>query len=105
MNRGDPAFEEALSRNKLSHFVDQGYDLKGVVQAGANDGEEMENFIRMGVEHLIAFEPLTSAFNILKERYGDKVECFQFGLHDDNKKATLHVTAIDGKGSSIFDTN
>lgn len=104
MNRSLPTFYEAEERNKLSHFTTQGYDLNGVVQAGANDGEEIENFIRMGVDHLIAFEPLSSAFQILEDRYGDKAHCFQLGLHNSNKMAELQVTAIDGKGSSIYDT-
>lgn len=103
MNRNLPGFYEAEERNKLSHFTVQGFDLNGVVQAGANDGEEIENFIRMGVENLIAFEPLTSAFNILQERYGDKAHCFKLGLHNTNGPATLKQTAGDGKGSSLFD--
>lgn len=103
MKRELPGFYEAEERNKLSHFTVQGFDLNGVVQGGANDGEEVENFIRMGVDHLIAFEPLTSAFNILQERYGDKAHCFKLGLHDTNSVGTLQCTAGDGKGSSLFD--
>lgn len=103
MKRELPGFYEAEERNKLSHFTTQGFDLNGVVQAGANDGEEVENFIRMGVENLIAFEPLTSAYDLLNSRYGDKVACFKLGLHDTNSTAELQVTAGDGKGSSIFD--
>lgn len=103
MKRDLPGFYEAEERNKLSHFTVQGFNLNGVVQGGANDGEEIENFIRMGVEHLIAFEPLTSAFNILQERYGDKAHCFKLGLHDTNSMGTLQCTAGDGKGSSLFD--
>ena len=104
MKRDLPGFYEAEERNKLSHFTVQGFDLNGVIQAGANDGEEMENFIRMGIDNLIAFEPLTSAFDILQERYGDKVACFKLGLHDADKMETLQVTDIDGKGSSIYET-
>ena len=104
MKRDLPGFYEAEERNKLSHFTVQGFDLNGVIQAGANDGEEIENFIRMGIDHLIAFEPLTSAFDILNERYGDKAHCFKLGLHDTNRMADLQVTDIDGKGSSIFET-
>lgn len=103
MNRNLPTFYEAEERNKLSHFTVQGFDLNGVVQAGANDGEEIENFIRMGVEHLIAFEPLHSAFILLSDRYGDKAHCFKVGLHNKTAPAKLKVTAGDGKGSSIFD--
>lgn len=103
MKRDLPGFYEAEERNKLSHFTTQGFDLNGVIQGGSNDGEEIENFIRMGIDHLIGFEPLTSAFNILDERYGDKAHVFKLGLHDTNKMATLKATDGDGKGASLFD--
>jgi FkbM family methyltransferase len=108
MNRNLPSFAEAEARNKLSHFTVQGYELNGIVQGGANDGEELENAIRLGVEHYLAFEPLPDAFKQLLQisipddyRY---TYCMA-GLHDKDQIAKLHVTAIDGKGSSIFETN
>ena len=104
MNRNLPTYEEAEAHNKLSHFTVQGYDLNGIVHAGANDGEEMDSAIRMGIENLVAFEPLPSAFDILSGRYGHKVHCYKLGLHNKDTKATLQVTAGDGKGSSIYET-
>lgn len=104
MNRALQTYDAAEERNKLSHFTVQGYDLNGVVQAGANDGEEIDNFIRMGVEHLIAFEPLIDpAFMTLNKKYGGSAACFNIGLHDRNTMAKLQITAGDGKGSSIYD--
>lgn len=105
MNRSLPTFDEAEAHNKLSHFTVQGFDLNGIIHVGANDGEEMENAIRLGIENLIAFEPLSSAYEILEERYGDKVICVPIGLHNEDTTATLQVTAGDGKGSSIYETN
>lgn len=107
MNRNLPTFYEAEERNKLSHFTVQGYDLNGIVQGGASDGEEFENAIRLGVEHYIAFEPLQAAFAKLSEipvpeEYN--YEAWAFGLHDENTTAQLQVTLGDGKGSSIFET-
>lgn len=102
MNRNLPGFYEAEERNKLSHFTVQGFDLHGVIQGGANDGEEVENFIRMGVEHLIAFEPLSGPFELLK-RYSPPAHIFKLGLHDTNRMATLKATDGDGKGASLFD--
>lgn len=106
MNRQLPTFNAAEERNKLSHFTTQGFDLNGIVQAGANDGEEMENAIRLGVEHYIAFEPLKSAFDKLAEiSVPDTYYLSQIGLHNENKTEVLKVTDIDGKGSSILETN
>ncbi len=107
MNRNLPTFYEAEERNKLSHFTVQGFDINGIVQGGASDGEEFENAIRLGVEHYIAFEPLESAFDKLwRIPVPDHYDyyCYQLGLHDKNTTLPLQVTAVDGKGSSIFET-
>lgn len=109
MNRSLPTFDAAEERNKLSHFTVQGYDLNGIIQGGANDGEEMENAIRLGVEHYVAFEPLQSAFDLLLKNDYEHTpleydyHLVQLGLHDKNQEAELKVTAGDGKGSSLFD--
>lgn len=107
MNRSLPSYDEAEQRNKLSHFTVQGFDLNGIVQGGANDGEEMENAIRLGIEHYVAFEPLTSAFEKLQQipiPEGYSYHLYKTGLHNVAKSAKLQVTAIDGKGSSIYET-
>lgn len=105
MNRNLPTFNEAEERNKLSHFTTQGFDLNGIVQAGANDGEEMENAVRLGVDYYIAFEPLKSAFRrLLKHDVPTTYARIQLGLHDKDTTADLQVTDIDGKGSSIYET-
>jgi FkbM family methyltransferase len=115
MNRALATYDEAEGRNKLSHFTCQGYDLNGVIQGGANDGEEIESFLKMGVEYLVGFEPLSSAYKVLDKNidhwlslYGitpAQLEIYMIGLHDKNEKQKLYVTDIDGKGSSIFETN
>lgn len=105
MNRLLDSFEEALSRNKLSHFVDQGFDLKGIVQGGANDGEELENAIRLGVEYYIAFEPLPSAFEkLIAIPMPTTYYCEQLGLDNYDGVGTLSYTFGDGKGSSLLET-
>lgn len=106
MNRNLPTFDAAEERNKLSHFTTQGFNLNGVIQGGANDGEEMENAIRLGVENYVAFEPLQSAFEKLAripipENYNYNL--IQLGLHDKDDLALLKVTAGDGKGSSLLE--
>lgn len=105
MNRALSTYEEAEAHNKLSHFTVQGFDLNGIIHVGANDGEEMENAHRMGVEHLIAFEPLKSAYDLLVANCGAYTTCFDIGLHNEDTTAELYVTAGDGKGSSILETN
>lgn len=111
MNRSLPTFDAAEERNKLSHFTVQGFNLHGIVQAGAHNGEEMENAMRMGVEHYIAFEPLKSAFEDLVETQhaaGDPYEDYwlvNIGLSHYDHVGLLNVSAGDGKGSSLLAVN
>lgn len=109
MNRALPTFNAAEERNKLSHFTVQGFDLNGIIQGGANDGEEAENAIRLGVEHYVAFEPLKSAYDDLVtnlhmagSHYHD-YHTYQLGLDNFDGPAQLKVTAGDGKGSSLYE--
>lgn len=104
MNRNLPTFNEAEARNKLSHFTVQGFDLHGIVQAGAGDGEEMMSALAMGVEHYIAFEPLHSAFlALMRHDVPPTYIRVKEGLHNKSKSAILKVADGDGKGSSMMD--
>lgn len=114
MNRSLPTFAEAEARNKLSHFTVQGFDLNGVVHAGTNDGEEIYNYIRFGIDHIVGFEPLRSAFHLCRRNcdiwtkefdYKGRIDLAIFALDDYNGEAMLNVTAGDGKGSSLFMPN
>ncbi len=111
MNRSLPTFAEAEARNKLSHFTVQGFDLNGVLHAGTNDGEEIYNYMRFGIEHVLGFEPLRSAFQLCKTNvenwrrelsYIGQIELANYALSDWEGEDTLKVTAGDGKGSSLL---
>jgi FkbM family methyltransferase len=115
MNRALPTFAEAEARNKLSHFTVQGFDLNGVIHAGANDGEEIYNYMRFGIDYIIGFEPLLAAWqlchdNIKKWKSELNVSpkmaiCFPIALDNFNGHAELNITAGDGKGSSLLRPN
>lgn len=115
MKRDLVSFNEAEERNKLSHFTVQGFDLNGVIHGGANDGEEIHNYIRMGIDWIIGFEPMSGVYEKLEEDcirwpgelgiYPKQLRMFKLGLHDKNGPATLHRSVGDGKGSTMFDVN
>lgn len=115
MNRNLPTFEEAEGRNKLSHFTVQGFDLNGVIHGGANDGEEIHNYIRMGIDYIIGFEPMTGVFEKLQEDcirwpgelgiYPKQLNVYKQALHNKNTIELLHRSVGDGKGSTLFDVN
>lgn len=116
MNRSLPTFDEAEQRNKLSHFTVQGYDLHGVMHGGSHDGEECYNYLRMGIDYIIGFDPLESAFKQFGENMQQWIKelgrapaqwfGFQLALGNKNSSAVeLQVAAGDGKGSSTMDAN
>lgn len=115
MNRALPAYEAAEERNKLSHFTVQGFDLNGVIHGGANDGEEIHNYIRMGIDYIIGFEPMTGVFEKLQEDcirwpgefgiYPKQLNVYKEALHNFNGILPLHRSVGDGKGSTLFDVN
>lgn len=115
MNRSLPSFVEAEARNKLSHFTVQGFDLKGVIHAGANDGEEIHNYIRLGIDYIIGFEPMSGVFEKLQEDcirwpaeigiFPKQLNVYKDALHNINGSMDLHRSVGDGKGSTLFDVN
>lgn len=47
-------------------------EIKGVIHIGAHFGQEFEIYEKLGIENLIFFEPMPNAFEILKQRLGNK---------------------------------
>lgn len=105
MNRNLDTFAAAEQRVKISHFTQQGFDIQGVVHVGAHDGEECGYYLQMGIERVIAFEPLDSAIKVLRERY-PAVVAKRIALGNKIiRKAQLHIAGGDGKGSSFLKVN
>lgn len=115
MNRALPGFYEAEERNKISHFTTQGFDLNGVIFGGANDGEEIHNFIRMGVDYIIGFEPVSQVYKKLAKDvhkwpnelniHPKQLLVYPNGLHNTDEYRYLFLTAGDAKGSTLMDVN
>ena len=62
------------------------YPIKTVVHVGANVGEELEHYLRHGVEQVMFFEPRPDAFQMLADK------CEQFKKHF--KQIILHNVAL-----------
>lgn len=89
---------------KVTHFTEQGYTIEGVIHAGANDGEEVYSYQQLGIENILCFEPLTSAWlNFHRDHPG--VPCVMVALSDHDGYAKLKIAAGDGKGSTLLSPN
>ena len=94
----------AEARVKLGHFTRQGLQPRGVVHVGANDGYEIEWYRKLGVERVIAFEPLAEAASKAQKRYASDsaVQIYGHALGGDAEIAALRVSEGDGQGSSFL---
>ena len=87
---------------KITHFTQQGYQIKGVIHGGMNDGEEVYSYKDLGIANILGFEPLPSAHEKALQDHKD-IYCAQIALSNKNGEAELIVTKGDGKGSSIYE--
>ena len=60
--------KEALWRVKIGHFLKRGIPIRGVIHVGANDGYEIEWYIKLGIQHLLAMLQLEYLQGILAMR-------------------------------------
>lgn len=104
MDRNLTTFNEAQDRVKIGHFTKQGYDITGLVHVGANDGYEIEFYLKMGIKPILAFEPLDSARKIMFQKYKDHpdIQIYDSALGNLNCEIELNVALGDGKGSSFL---
>lgn len=84
---------------KVSYFVERGWPVRGVIHVGASDGEEVPGYKALGIDKIIAFEPLLPALKQFQKNYPGML-CLPYGLSNKKGVRTLYVTAGDGKGTS-----
>lgn len=106
IDRNSENYKEARWRVKIGHaFLEKGYDIKGVVHVGANDGYEVQYYLQLGIENAICFEPLPSACRRFRDQYhpwmySGKVRLFELALGNQNRETKLYIAPGDGQGSS-----
>jgi FkbM family methyltransferase len=97
---------EALDRVKVGDFLKQGYEIRGLVHVGANDGYEVQWYRKLGIDPVLCFEPTEGAYKRFQDRYGnDKaVTCLNSGLGNITGMLDILVMGEDGKddGGSSF---
>ena len=101
MNRNAPMYAEAENQVKISHFTRKGYDIRGVIHVGVNDGYEMPRYLAMGIENVIGVDPLASVHDVGE---GLGIPTYQCALGNELKRASLTVTKDPGGSSLLFPT-
>lgn len=78
-------------------------NITGVIQVGANIGQEIPILTKY-TTNIYLFEPLTEAFNILKENISKhkKIKIFKFALGDKDEIKKINISNTNFSASSSF---
>jgi FkbM family methyltransferase len=87
----------------LSDIVEK-YDMniRGVVHVGAHKGQEIPEYLAMGAEKIICFEPLEENYIHLLKWRQDGVFPFKCALGDKPGVATMNISTNDMQSSSLL---
>ncbi len=80
-------------------------NVKGIIHIGAHYGEEIPDYIDMGIQDIVLFEPLEENFNILAENVKDlnaNIVGHQIALGSKPGKTTMYVSDNEKQSSSIL---
>jgi len=77
-----------------------GMKITGVIQAGANEGQELELFKSIGITKGYLFEPCKEAFNKLKQVMPDGFHAINFALSHDADALTFSKTLFNNGQSN-----
>ncbi len=80
-------------------------DVKGIIHIGAHLGQEIEDYIGMGIQNIMLFEPLSETFELLTEKASKmnaNIEGYNVALGSESGKATMYVSDHNRISSSIL---
>lgn len=90
----------------LTKLVKQ-YQLKitGVIHVGAHHGQEVPEYLQLGIKNIALIEPCAKAFNILKNKYGahHHIKLFNYACATHAGVAGMYTeTANQGQSNSLL---
>lgn len=87
---------------KILHFINQGFEIKGVIHIGANDGEEVPSYMEMGIKNIICFEPIPEKCAHIVKSY-PMVFVINCAAGSKDRHRILYLTEDESlKGSSLL---
>lgn len=86
--------------NNALEIINQNHKIKGIIQVGANTGQECFLF-RNYTNNIICFEPLKKQFDYLKVNNPDII-CYNIALGDVNETKEMYIASNNGESSSFL---
>ena len=80
-------------------------DVKGIIHIGGHYGEEIDEYVRNGIQEIVIFEPLSDSFDVLCENIKDlnaNIIAHQVALGPEETVATMYVSDNEKQSSSIL---
>jgi FkbM family methyltransferase len=80
-------------------------DVKGIIHIGGHYGEEIDEYIRNGIQEIVIFEPLSDSFDVLCENIKDlnaNIIAHQVALGPEETMATMYVSDNEKQSSSLL---
>jgi len=98
--------EEALWRVEVGRFLKRGIPIRGVIHVGANDGYEIDWYLKLGIKHILALEPEREAFSKLRLKFRGVSEVYLSSMAlGDVERATVRILKVPSKdtgGSTLL---
>lgn len=81
-------------------------NVSGVIHIGAHYGEEIPNYVKVGIQNIVLFEPLKENFEVLKKNilpYSNlNIRKYQVALGNKNTTITMNLSSNNLESSSIL---
>lgn len=81
-------------------------NISGVIHIGAHYGEEIPNYVKVGIKNIILFEPLEENFKVLKKNISPysnlNIKKYQVALGNENTSITMNLSSNNLESSSIL---
>lgn len=80
-------------------------NVKGIIHIGGHYGEEIDEYVRNGVQEIVIFEPLSDSFDVLCENIKDlnaNIIAHQVALGPEETVATMYVSDNEKQSSSLL---
>ena len=80
-------------------------DVQGIIHIGGHYGEEIDEYVRNGIQEIVIFEPLSDSFDILCENIQElnaNIIAHQVALGPEETTATMYVSDNEKQSSSLL---
>jgi FkbM family methyltransferase len=77
-------------------------NIKGIVHVGAHYGEEIPEYLKLGVDKIVCFEPLEDNLAVLNVYKSDIVKIYPYAIGDEEKTMTMNLSSNNLESSSLL---